>query len=533
MTLLGFDPSVDWIAKTDAAKDLWRRLLPAKAVGGLAFSDDNLLVSSVSQLPALALPPIGGLILILLIYILLIGPINYFVLVRLDRREWAWFTMPALIVVFAVGAYGFGAALRGSSIVVNEVAIVRGAPGTTDGTAQVYLGVFSPTRDVYQVSVAGGALLSAPLSGDFFGTTGTANTLDVLQGDPARVRDLGVGFSSLRAIRAETAVKVPLIETDLRLEDGRLQGTVKNASQQRLERPAVVLGQTVVNLDDLAPGQTATVDVPTTFNQFGQSMSDKVVGAGVFGDVGTTAGATTQYVRHNMVDQLTYDPMFGSSNVLPGDGAVVLAWGSEPLLDVTVAGHKPDHLGNVLYYLPADLAIRGKTTFRADLLRSTVVGTDSQMFSKDPTMIGFGRGTATLAYRPIGFDGRFSASDLVITMNGDPNAGGVPVAVQPLASNPPPCPDTPLDPVTGNPSVPPAKDCQSAFADGVADVELFELDAQTWRRLPHFTTGTRYAVADPARYVDPTTGTVLVRYVNDRSDQVGFQVDVALTGSVE
>ena len=45
--------------------------------------------------------------------------------------------------------------------------------------------------------------------------------------------------------------------------------------------------------------------------------------------------------------------------------------------------------------------------------------------------------------------------------------------------------------------------------------------------------GRAYSVADPARYVDPTTGTVLIRYVNDRSDQVGFQVDVALTGTVE
>ncbi len=46
---------------------------------------------------------------------------------------------------------------------------MRGAPGATDGTAQVYLGVFSPARETYQVSVPGGALLSAPLSGDVFG----------------------------------------------------------------------------------------------------------------------------------------------------------------------------------------------------------------------------------------------------------------------------------------------------------------------------------------------------------------------------
>ncbi len=52
--------------------------------------------------------------------------------------------MPVLIVVFAVGAYGFGSLLRGSDLIINEVAIVRGAPGATDGTAQIYLGVFSP-----------------------------------------------------------------------------------------------------------------------------------------------------------------------------------------------------------------------------------------------------------------------------------------------------------------------------------------------------------------------------------------------------
>ena len=171
-------------------------------------------------------------------------------------------------------------------------------------------------------------MLSSPLSGDFFGSTGPANVLDVMQGDPARVRDLGVGFSSLRAIRAETAVAVPLVETDLRLEDGRLKGTVKNASDRRLEQPAVVLGQTVAVLEDLEPGATATVDVRVEFNPFGQSLSDKMVGQVFFGDPTATPDTARLFVRHNMVDQLTYDPMFGSTNVLAGDGPVVLAWGS-------------------------------------------------------------------------------------------------------------------------------------------------------------------------------------------------------------
>ena len=144
VTLIGFDPTVDWIAKTDTSGSLWRRLLPARTSGGLTFSDDSMLVNAVSQLPTLALPPITGLLALLVAYIVLIGPINYLVLKRLDRREWAWVTMPILIVVFAAGAYAYGAVLRGSDVIVNEIAIVRGAPGATEGSAQAYLGVFSP-----------------------------------------------------------------------------------------------------------------------------------------------------------------------------------------------------------------------------------------------------------------------------------------------------------------------------------------------------------------------------------------------------
>ena len=285
VTLVGFDPSTRWIADGAAGEALWRRVLPARSSAGLVLGDDSQLVSAVSQLPSLALPPIGGLIALLGAYVLLVGPINYFVLRRMDRRDWAWFTMPALIAVFAVGAYGYGAVLRGSDVLVNEVALVRGSPGATDGTAQVYIGVFSPSRSTYQVHVPGGALLSSPISGDFFGGDGSASALDVLQGDPAKVRDLAVGFGSLRTIRAETAVTVPLIQTDLRLVDGRLKGTVKNASTITLQKPTVVLGGTVA-IAEGPRGRRGSERSMSSWRRvpFGQPLSDKVVGPLFFDD---------------------------------------------------------------------------------------------------------------------------------------------------------------------------------------------------------------------------------------------------------
>ncbi len=56
--------------------------------------------------------------------------------------------------------------------------------------------------------------------------------------------------------------------------------------------------------------------------------------------------------------------------------------------------------------------------------------------------------------------------------------------------------------------------------------------AAAWRRLPHLAAGTRYAIEEPQRYIDRSTGTVLVRFVND-ADQVGFSLDLSITGVVE
>jgi hypothetical protein len=522
VTLLGFDPAADWIVDSAASQAMWRRLLPARGFGGLVFSDDNMLVGAVSQLPSLALPPIGGLIVLLGGYIVLIGPVNYLVLRRLDRREWAWLTIPVLAVVFTVGAYGFGSALRGNDLIVNEVAIVSGAPGATDGSGQVYVGIFSPTRGQYQIRVPGGALLSSPIN-DFFGGQGVPNQLDVLQGDPARVRNLAVGYGSLRTIRAETPVEVPLIEADLRLEDGRLKGTVRNLSEEILVKPAVVLGGTVALLKDLDPGAEATVDVLVQNNLFGQTLSDKVVGQVFFGDGRPNADTAALYVRHSMVDQLTYDPNFGMTGQLATEGPVILAWGSRDLLHVEIEGQEPRRLGNVLYYLPARLAIHGETAFRSDLIRSSVVDSDAAFFSKDPYSINFGRGTATIAYRPTTFDGSLTASELVIGLNfgGNPGVTLKPTPIEPLPSIPPRCPN------------PPTADCGPVVADGLPEVEIYDVLDEQWKRLPHLMAGQRYAVADPTGFIEPTTGTVLVRFVNDKADGVGFSVDVAITGRVE
>jgi hypothetical protein len=155
-------------------------------------------------------------------------------------------------------------------------------------------------------------------------------------------------------------------------------------------------------------------------------------------------------------------------------------------------------------------------------MRSTIVKSDAAFFNKDPFSINFGRGSATMAYRPVALKGSIEATELALGLNfgGDPAAGVEKTPLQPLAEIPEPCPD------------PPTPACQSNV-DGLPEVDLYDLSDATWKRFPHLGGGSRYAIAQPDHYVDPATGTVLVRFVNDRDDGVGFTLDIALTGAVK
>lgn len=518
VTILGFDPATSWIADGDTwDAPMWRRLLPNRTGGGVALTGDQTIVSAASNLPSLALPPIGGLLVLLVGYILLVGPVNYLLLRWLDRREWAWITVPALIAVFAVGAFGFGALLRGSDVIVHEVAIVRGSPGTDQAVTQSYLGIFSPSRATFQLSVPGNALLAAPMNGDVFGNT--TSGLDVLEGDPSRVRDLSVGYGSLRTVRAEAQTTGPTVDASLRLEGGKVVGTVTNRSERTLLAPALAFGASSVTLQDLAPGATTDVTMTLTANPSIQgSLSDRVVGQVSFDGSGTTNETQQRkIVRRSILDQLTIDPMTGIQSSLASDTPVLLAWGNDPVLTVDIDGVRLRRVANVLYEIPVPLAISGQVTFRNDLLRSSVVEVNANFFTKDPWTMSFGPGSVRLAYRPVPFASTFDAQQVVIGLSfgGDTTMpGGVPQALEETKR---------CDPSAAGCIIP---------QDGLPDVEVLDIRTSTWVQFAHMAQGRAYQLPDAARWVDPASGEIQLRFVNERQDQIGFQLPIAITGVI-
>ena len=520
VTLLGFDPTTSWLAAGNTYDTpLWRRLLPSRTGGTVSLADDSMISSAVTNLPSLALPPIGGLIVLLFGYIILIGPVNYLVLRWLDRREWAWVTVPALIVVFAVGSFAFGALMRGSEVIVHEVAIVHGSPGTDQAVAQSYLGIFSPSRATFQVRVPGEALLASPMNGDSNSGT-TSGGLDVLQGDPSRVRDLQVGFGSMRIVRAEAPATGPRIVASLHLEGGRVTGTITNQGDRPLLDPVLVLGTSTVTLSSLAPGATANVNLAVGGSSINfASMSDRIVGQINYSPNGSGLDETEQrkIVRRTMIDQLSYDPMTGVSRTLSPDSAVLVGWGADPIVPLAIEGQTVRRIANVMYEIPLPFAITGDVTFGNDLITSSVVEQSTNMFSKDPWTINFGPGTLRMVYRPIAFQGTLTATKVTFafTQSGDFTLPtGTPAALGET---------TRCDPATAGCVVP---------ADGLPDIEVLDVGTGKWVQFQHAVVNRPYVLADATRWIDPTSGELNVRFVDERQDGVSFQFPLSISGTV-
>jgi hypothetical protein len=76
--------------------------------------------------------------------------------------------------------------------------------------------------------------------------------------------------------------------------------------------------------------------------------------------------------------------------------------------------------------------------------------------------------------------------------------------------------------------------CQPRRDDFLPEVEVFDLTTSAWARLPRLAADAGYTLSDPTRYVDPGTGQMVVRFINDNpQSEVGFGFQLALVGNVE
>lgn len=324
---------------------------------------------ALSNLPMLDLPSTGGLVALLGLYIILVGPINYLVLRWQKRLHWAWVTIPTITLIFSGAAFALGYALHGTDVFVNKIAIIKLQP---TGRAHVdsYIGLFSPARSAYEVEIHGDGLLS-PLGphydpwNSFVPPPGlTSREMVFVQGDPGYVSGLNVEQWSMQSFMAEgLSIEFGHVTSDLRLEEDSLVGTVLNKSSYTLKDVVIVQGKSFTRLNDLPAGAEMRVDInlsdmarpsfgpPISYQLFEQDLASSRQG-----DPSRQA-EVRRIVVENIFERAIATPKSFTS---PSDSysanlsqvPMLIGWLDEAPPDVLIAGEEPAQQTTALLLMP-------------------------------------------------------------------------------------------------------------------------------------------------------------------------------------
>jgi hypothetical protein len=209
---------------------------------------------------------------------------------------------------------------------------------------------------------------------------------------------------------------------------------------------------------------------------------------------------------------------------VPSDGPILVAFADQRVLDVRIEGTEPRRSGDTLYVLPQRVQVDGPMTFDTGMLISQILDGNMILFSKTRSSFAMGQGTIAVSYRPIGFRGHIESTRLSLaltTFEGGP-IGKPQETIEPLEREPDYC-------RLNEPIV----DCDPPPLDNLPDLAIFDRSgAGEWLRLPHFKDGRTYELADPERYVDPTSGTILIRFINEVQPETYFGLALSLEGDV-
>ncbi len=297
------------------------------------------LIQNVIQLP-LTLPSAGILLCFLIAYILVIGPLNYLLLRRMRRLEWAWMTVPAVVLLFAAGLYLVGFGLRGGRSQLNQAAVVQAVEGEQRGFVTTFIGLFSPRRSSYTLGFPADTLVSETrgwndMAGD--------STPVVNSDGGVELPDVLVDVGSVRTFMAEAPIDMPFaIESNVRQDGNNMLVDIRNVGQSALEDALIVRGDMFEALGTIAPGASHSVGVRPTQPNFPWAA---------------TVSDDETFNRQQILATLFNGEAFRfrdtaqSNSGMRERGTYLLAWVRQPALAIYVNGQEQPHSGLTLYVI--------------------------------------------------------------------------------------------------------------------------------------------------------------------------------------
>ncbi len=321
VTLVGLDvdsrPFADWALKNQ----FWARVFELRAADlisgaptGANYMQQNvsdlatLLHSNLEAFQGVKLVPFGLVAFFVFLYILVIGPGDYFFLKKVVKRmELTWITFPLVVVVVSLIAYVAAYAIKGTDLKINKVDAVdldqvdgllrgstwftifspqnrdydialvpqqldqptssaAGSPGepatTSMETTDQLLSWFGKPENEFGGTAGSGRMGGMGGSGYIYGSVNRKDGEFNPFGEPEVVRGARVPIWSTKSVQGRWFANSKMVAVEADLHSGgadRLAGTVTNRLAVPMRDAFLVYGKYVYLLGDIAPGEAKSL----------------------------------------------------------------------------------------------------------------------------------------------------------------------------------------------------------------------------------------------------------------------------------
>jgi hypothetical protein len=258
---LTFDPNLEPFAGWSGKEAFYRQLFDKginRPVWGWGFRNWDSAMQAIRILPDDPTPSIYLIIGFIAVYVILIGPVNYWVLRRLKRPGLAWITIPCLSLLFSLAIFIYGAVGNSNQPFLNQMAVVQISPDNNQAHIDGLAGINSPVSTVYSLEAGDGLLIHA-----FPERSGYGNLLSDhpwmfkdMPGGGTLVESIPINPSGFEAVVIQGQVPTMDMHGELTMQingnDILLNGSITNNSDITLKDAALLTPWGAQKLETLA-----------------------------------------------------------------------------------------------------------------------------------------------------------------------------------------------------------------------------------------------------------------------------------------
>lgn len=226
---------------------------------------------------------VSYMLIVIILYIIIIGPVLYFVLKKIDKREHAWWIIPVFSIVLSIGLFIVGAKDRVVQPQVQQSAFYKVNEDSSLNGYYVESILTNRSGDFIVNTDKNTTAVAMRNYNNFTGTVGDLHESSYIKenanGSTLTLRDLN--YWSVQSFGGKTSAQnIGKMDVDITLKNEKLSGTIKNNFPFELKDVTLISGVKEVKLGDIKANGTLQVDKemkttvlqkPSVFNSYNYS----------------------------------------------------------------------------------------------------------------------------------------------------------------------------------------------------------------------------------------------------------------------